>query len=384
MKTTLTVLGSTGSVGVNTLDVAARHAERYEVFALAAHRNADLLAEQCRAFEPTYAAIADESKYAELKDAVAGLKTEVVAGADELARIAGDERGEVLVSGIVGGVGLKPLLSAARAGKRILFANKEALVIAGALLKRECRAAGAQLLPLDSEHNAVLQCLAGGQPPSSVVLTASGGPLLNLPLEDFAEVTPEAACAHPNWKMGAKISVDSATLMNKGLEVIEAVDLFDLEASQVGVLIHPQSIVHALVHYADRGCVAQLAAPDMRIPIAATLAWPERIESGAESLDLAAVARLDFSEVDGERFPCFGLAMRVLETHRGARVVLNAANEEAVAAFLRGELRFDRIAAVVEEVLTRTDRRIADDLDEILDLDAEARRAAVKATVRLR
>lgn len=381
-KEPLTILGSTGSIGVNTLDVVSRHAGRYAVFALAARRNVETLAAQCRAFKPTYAAIADETKYAQLKGALEGLDTEALAGDDALVQLAADERGGTLVSGIVGSVGLRPMLSAARAGKRILFANKEAVVVAGALLKRECRAHGAQLLPLDSEHNAVLQCLAGGQPALAVILTASGGPFLDTPIGELAKVTPEMACAHPNWKMGAKISVDSATLMNKGLELLEAADLFDLEASQVSALIHPQSVVHALVGYADRGFIAQLASPDMRIPIATALAWPERMESGAETLDLAAVARLDFGEIDTARFPCFELATRTLHADRSARIVLNAANEEAVAAFLRGDLQFDRIAAIVDEMLGRINRRAGDALDDILELEEETRRATAQAVRR--
>lgn len=376
VKKTLTILGSTGSIGESTLDVVARHAERFEVFALAAHRNVERLAQQCRRFKPRYAAVADESKYAELKSALRETDTEPMAGMSALLELAEHEKGDTLISGIAGGVGLQPLMGAARAGKRILFANKEAVVMAGALLKRACAESGASLLPLDSEHNAVLQCLAGEQTPTHVVLTASGGPFLNTPLKDFAKVTPKMARAHPNWNMGGKISVDSATLMNKGLEVIEAVELFDLSAAQVRAVIHPQSIVHALVAYADRGYIAQLATPDMRIPIAASLVWPERVDSGAEPLDLAAVGELTFSEIDTRRFPCFALAMRVLEMGHSARVVMNAANEEAVDAFLRGELRFDYIVRAVEETLAHIDRRAEDSLNAILELDADARRAA--------
>ena len=383
MKTPLTILGSTGSIGVNTLDVVARHAEKFEVFALSANKNMPLLIEQCRQFKPRYAMLADETKYAALKTALDDCgddcETEAVSGDNALVDLAGDARGGMLISGIVGSAGLKPLLGAARAGKRILFANKEAIVIAGGILKRECEKSGAQLLPLDSEHNAVLQCL-NEQKPTTVTLTASGGPFLNTPIETFAEVTPEMACAHPNWDMGDKISIDSATLMNKGLEVIEAIDLFDLGVGQVNALIHPQSIVHALVGYADGSFIAQLAMPDMRIPIASALMWPERMDSGAPTLDLAAVGHLSFDEIDTERFPCFKLAMDVLSMPRGARVVLNSANEEAVDAFLKGALRFNRIIQVVETAVAQLQKQMtaldADNLDDILELDTEARRCA--------
>ena len=376
MKTTLTILGSTGSVGRSTLDVVARHRRLYDVYALTAHNDVDTLAMQCRQFKPRYAVIANEARYAALRSALDGRVTRALSGTQALHDLAGAASAGVIVSGIVGVTGLRPLFRAVQAGKRVLFANKEPMVVAGALLRRECRKSGATLLPLDSEHNAIMQCFVGETQPVSMTLTVSGGPLLDLPVGELASVTPGQACAHPNWEMGAKISVDSATMMNKGLEVMEAVDLFEFQPRQVQVLIHPQSIVHGFAAYPDGSVIAQMAEPDMRVPIACALAWPRRVQSGVKPLDLAAIGRLDFSEVDEKRFRCFALARQALDGGPDARVLLNAANEVAVAAFLDGRLRFDLIPAVVEEVLSGGAASGGGDIDAILSLDGEGRRLA--------
>lgn len=375
-RLSLTILGSTGSIGVNTLDVVAQHRDAYDIYALSAYDNVDVLAEQCLRFKPRYAAIVNEARQDELKQALRGQKTEVMVGAPALQTLAVDDNSGVVISGIVGIAGLIPLFGAVRAGKRVLFANKEPMVVAGSLIKRECGKSDATLVPLDSEHNAIMQCLAGMSRPVSLTLTASGGPFLNRPVDELAAITPAQACAHPNWEMGAKISVDSATMMNKGLEVIEAADLFDFDSGQIRVLIHPQSIVHGFVTYRDGSVIAQMAEPDMRIPIACALGWPQRISSGVKVLDLAAVGRLDFSEVNEVRFPCFALARQALCDGDEARVLLNAANEVAVAAFLSERLRFDRIASVVDAVLSGSITMKADSLEAVLAIDREGRRLA--------
>jgi 1-deoxy-D-xylulose-5-phosphate reductoisomerase len=379
------VLGSTGSIGVSTLDVLARHPGRFEVAALAAASSHALLLEQCRVHRPRVAVLADPRAARELESGLrlAGLATQVAYGDDALAEIAASADVDAVMAAIVGAAGLPSTLAAARAGKRVLLANKESLVVAGELLIDAARRGGATLIPIDSEHNAIFQCmpadLVPGRVPHGVrrvLLTASGGPFLRATRAELARVTPDQACAHPRWKMGRKISVDSATMMNKGLELIEACLLFGIEPSQVEVVVHPQSIVHSLVEYVDGSILAQLGNPDMRTPIAHALGWPERICSGVESLDLVAAARLDFEAPDVERFPALRLAREAAEAGGTRPAVLNAANEVAVAAFLAGELGFDRIAAVVESVMDRYEHRAVASLDVVLEADAGARALA--------
>ncbi len=377
-KRVITVLGATGSVGVSALDVIARHADRYRVFALTAHTNVELLAEQCARFKPACAVVADAAHLDAAKECLRGLPTQALAGAAALEQVAADERCDTVIAGITGAVGLAPTLAAVRAGKRVLLANKEALVMAGALFMRAVKDSGAVLLPVDSEHNGVFQCLA--QAPAAavekIILTASGGPFLDTPASALATVTPAQACAHPNWDMGAKISVDSATMMNKGLEVIEACWLFDLSPEQIEVLVHPQSVLHAMVVLKDGSVLAQLAQPDMRVPIACALAWPERIASGVSALDFTRGVQLQLQAVDEGKFPCLALAWRALRAGGTAIIALNAANEVAVAEFLAGRLRFDQIAEVVQTVVDATKAQPADSLAAITAADAAARTQA--------
>ncbi|HET9329465.1 MAG TPA: 1-deoxy-D-xylulose-5-phosphate reductoisomerase [Steroidobacteraceae bacterium] len=379
------VLGSTGSVGESTLDVLARHRERFRLVAIAAHTNAGKLARQVREWQPAYAALADERAAAELRALVgaAAPDTQLLAGPGALEEIARLAEVQCVMAAIVGAAGLRSTLAAARAGKRLLLANKESLVMAGPLLVAAVNAAGATLLPIDSEHNAIFQCLPPGArtgvaPPGlrRVLLTASGGPFRDLPGEALAEVTPEAALAHPNWVMGRKISIDCATLMNKGLELIEACLLFGLAPAQVQILVHPQSIVHSLVEYVDGSMLAQLGSPDMRTPIAHALAWPERIDSGVEFLDLLKAGRLDFRAPDAERFRCLALAQAAARAGGLYPVVLNAANEVAVEAFLARQLNFPGIAAVIEAVVERGTGGAIGGLDDVLAADAEGRARA--------
>ena len=383
-RRTITILGATGSVGVSALDVIARHADNYRVFALTANASVELLAEQCARFEPDYAVIADAAQLGALKARIAASKTEALAGADALSRVASDRRCDTVLAGIVGAAGLTPTWSAVTAGKRVLLANKEALIMAGALFMREAERSGATLLPVDSEHNGVFQCLDRIERPWSaavekIVLTASGGPFLDAPPESLAQVTPEQAVAHPNWEMGAKISVDSATMMNKGLEVIEACWLFDLAPEQVEVVVHPQSVVHAMVVFRDGSVIAQMARPDMRVPIACALAWPERIDSGVGALDFSRGVELQLREVDEEKFPCLPLAYRALRAGETAVIALNAANEVAVAEFLTGRLRFDRIAEVVQATLDAVETRPVKTLEAVIAADTAARQRAREA-----
>jgi 1-deoxy-D-xylulose-5-phosphate reductoisomerase len=380
----LTLLGATGSIGSSTLDVVARHPGRFRVFALTAHRSADALLALCARHAPRYAVLSGLAEDAALRRrfADAGRGTELLFGARALEEVAAAPQCDVLMAAIVGAAGLAPTLAGTRAGKRVLLANKEALVMAGPFFMRAVRESGAALLPIDSEHNAVFQCLpqAAGAPSVSAVrrilLTASGGPFRSAPVERLALVTPEEACAHPNWVMGRKISVDSATMMNKGLEVIEARWLFDLPAERIEVLIHAQSIIHSLVEFVDGSLIAQLSNPDMRIPIAHALGFPERIASGATSLDLAAIGQLSFEAPDARRFPCLGLAYAALRDGGTAPAVLNAANEVAVAAFLENKLRYTAIPQVVADVLERVAAGRADSIEAVLDADRAARRAA--------
>ena len=380
----LTLLGATGSIGTSTLDVVARHPDRYRVFALTAHRAAEALLALCVRHAPRYAVLSGLAEDPELRRrfAAAGCATELLFGARALEQVAADPECGVLMAAIVGAAGLAPTLAGARAGKRVLLANKEALVMAGPFFMRAVRESGASLLPIDSEHNAVFQCLPQAAGAASVravrriLLTASGGPFRLAPLDALSRVTPDEACAHPNWAMGRKISVDSATMMNKGLEVIEAHWLFDLPADRIEVLIHSQSIIHSLVEFVDGSVIAQLSNPDMRIPIAHALGFPERIESGATPLDLAAIGQLSFEQPDARRFPCLGLAYAALREGGSAPAVLNAANEVAVAAFLEGKLRYTAIPQVIEHALGRMPAARADSLEAVLDADRAARRTA--------
>ena len=381
----LAVLGSTGSIGVSTLDVVARHPGRFRVHALAAQRDVEGIFAQCMRFEPPVVALADEQAAGRLaaKIRAAGLGCEVQAGARAIELLAAHAAVDTVVAAIVGAAGLRSTLAAARAGKKILLANKESLVMAGALMMDAVRSSGALLLPVDSEHSAIFQALPrgyAGDPQTAgvrrLLLTASGGPFRLLRADQLGAVTPEQACAHPKWVMGRKISVDSATLMNKGLEVIEAHYLFHAAPEQIEVVIHPQSIVHSLVEYIDGSVVAQLGNPDMRTPIAYALAFPERIESDVRPLDLFEVATLQFERPDMARFHCLRLAYDALRAGGATPVYLNAANEIAVESFLAGRLPFDRIPVLIEEVLGRLPAAGTDSLERILGADERARSAA--------
>jgi 1-deoxy-D-xylulose-5-phosphate reductoisomerase len=381
----LCILGATGSIGVNTLDVVARHPERFDVIALSAHSRVDLLFEQCAQVQPRFAVVRDAAQASALAARLrsAGVRTEVLHGANALSELAAHPEVDSVMAAIVGAAGLAPCLAAARAGKRLLLANKEALVVGGELFMAAVRAGGATLLPIDSEHSAIFQCLPEdrarwGERIDHILLTASGGPFRNRDVTTLRDVTPDEACAHPNWVMGRKISVDSATMMNKALEVIEARWLFGLAPEQIRVVIHPQSIIHSMVVCRDHSVLAQLGTPDMRVPIAYGLAFPERVASGAAQLDFANLAALTFEPPDHSRYPALPLAWQCLRGAAGSSAVLNAANEEAVAAFLERRLRFDQIHAVNEQTLQDVHAapvRCAS-LDALLDLDAEARRRA--------
>ncbi len=381
----ITVLGATGSIGQSTLDVVARHPDRFSVFALSAHRQDDKLFEQVLRFAPQFAVLVDGEAAARLRTALraAGSRTEVLCGSEALVDIAAAAEADMVMAAIVGAAGLRPTLAAARAGKKVLLANKEALVLSGQLLLDAVADSGASLLPIDSEHNAVFQSLPtsydrrpGASGVRRVLLTASGGPFRATPVEALAAVTPEQACAHPNWVMGRKISVDSATMMNKGLEVIEAHWLFGASADQIEVVVHPQSVIHSMVDYVDGSVLAQLGNPDMRTPIAHALAWPDRIEAGVRPLDLFEIGRLEFERPDFRRFPCLALAYQALRAGGGAAAVLNAANEEAVAAFLAGRIGFMRIAEVIAASLERAGALAVDTLDAVLAADARGRELA--------
>ena len=388
----IAILGSTGSIGVNALDVIARHPGRYTVVALAANVQWQKLLEQCLRFRPCVAALLDDAAAESLRAALrrAGCDTEVWSGAEGVARIGALDDADTVVAAIVGAAGLASTLAAAQNGKRILLANKETLVLAGEWFMRTARERQATVVPLDSEHNAIFQCLPADFVSAGraneihrLILTASGGPFRTMPLASLDAVTPEQACAHPNWVMGRKISVDSATMMNKGLEVIEAHWLFGLPAERISVVIHPQSIVHSLVEYIDGSQLAQLGAPDMRTPIAHALAYPERIDSGVERLDLTQVGRLEFSEPNLERFPCLRLGFEALRAGGSAPGALNAANEIAVAAFLDGQLRYTDIPRVCEDTLARIRVTPLDNLAAVTACDAGARALARECASRL-
>ncbi|WP_132797990.1 1-deoxy-D-xylulose-5-phosphate reductoisomerase [Variovorax atrisoli] len=385
----VTVLGSTGSVGVSTLDVISRHPEQFEVFALSAATRVDELLAQCAQFSPKFAVMASAPHAALLAEKLKqnGLKTVVLMGDDALETIASHDETDAVMAAIVGAAGLGPCLAAARAGKRLLLANKEALVVGGELFMRTVREGGATLLPIDSEHSAIFQSLP--EDPSTwarridkIILTASGGPFRTRAPETLRTVTPEQACAHPNWVMGRKISVDSATMMNKALEVIEARHLFGVSPEQIEVVIHPQSVVHSMVQFTDASVIAQLGTPDMRVPIAVGLAWPERVESGAARLDFRQMGALTFESPDSALFPGLGLAWHALRAAPGTTAVLNAANEVAVEAFLDRRLRFDCIHAVNMETLERVAPSKPASLADLLAIDASARAAANAAALR--
>jgi 1-deoxy-D-xylulose-5-phosphate reductoisomerase len=391
----LAILGSTGSIGASTLDVVKRHPERYDVVALAAGRNDEKLLAQCLAHRPRHAVLADAAAAERLDAAIRrqGLATRVLQGPGALEQVAAAVDVDVVMAAIVGGAGLPATIAAARAGKTVLLANKEALVMSGALFIAAAAEGGATLLPIDSEHSAVFQSLPRGfvcgrageferSGARRILLTASGGPFRTTPLDRLAGVTPEQACAHPNWVMGRKISVDSATMMNKGLEVIEAHWLFGAPLEAIEVVVHPQSVIHSMVEFHDGSVIAQLGAPDMRTPIACALAWPERIASGVGPLDLAALGKLEFERADAARFPCLALAAEAIRLGGTAPAALNAANEVAVEAFLARRLPFPAIAAVIERVLSETGVEPLASLEQVYAVDVEARALASRFVAR--
>ena len=374
MTRKIAILGATGSIGKSTLDLVERNPEGFEVVAVTAATNAEALADIARRTRARLAVVADESRLKDLQELLAGSDCRAAAGEMALAEAAASEA-ELVIAAIVGCAGLGPTMAAVEAGKTVALANKEALVTAGELMTRAARVSGTTLLPIDSEHNAIFQCLAGAriEDISRMILTASGGPFRTASAERIARATPAQAVAHPNWSMGAKISVDSATMMNKGLELIEARHLFGLSSDRIDVLIHPQSVVHSLVEFVDGSVLAQLGAPDMRIPIAFALAWPERMGTPAKRLDLAAIARLEFETPDLSRFPALRLAREALEAGGAAPIVLNAANEVAVAAFLAGRLRFPEIAELVERALDDSNAGPPSSIEDVLEVDRATR-----------
>lgn len=378
----ITLLGATGSIGMSTLEVIALHPDRFQVFALSAHRNIERLFEQCQRFKPRYAVVIQESAAEQLLARLkqVDLPTEVLVGVEALSLIAAHPETDYVMAAIVGAAGLKPTLAAAYAGKRVMLANKEALVMSGQLFMDAIKAGGAELLPIDSEHNAIFQCL----PPQNrqqgvhqLLLTASGGPFRTWSAERLESVTPQQAIAHPNWSMGQKISVDSATLMNKGLETIEACWLFDMPMANVEVVVHPQSTIHSMVTYCDGSVLAQLGNPDMRTPIAYALGYPERLSSGVKPLDFFQLARLDFERPDLERFPCLRLAAEAHNTGGYATIALNAANEEAVQAFLNYQIKFTDIPVLIEQVMAQARSGTPTTLDSIFIQDKDSREAAL-------
>ena len=387
----ITILGATGSIGISTLDVIDRHSRAYNIFALTGNKKIPLLAEQCAKFNPKYAVVMDAEAAGELVNLLTQnhVSTEVLVGTDALASVSSHEDVDIVMAAIVGSAGLIPTLAAANAGKKVLLANKESLVMAGNLLMQAVDKSGATLLPIDSEHNAIFQCLPrdiknlskGGV--SKLLLSASGGPFRGWSLGEMDEVTREQACAHPNWSMGKKISVDSATLMNKGLELIEACWLFDVTYDQIDIVVHPQSIIHSSVQYVDGSVLAQMGNPDMRTPIAHALAWPKRINSGVSDLNLTEIAKLDFEEPDLVNFPCLGLAYEAARVGLDAPVVLNASNEVAVQAFLDGRIGFTQIAEVVADTMARAIFKEPDSLSGVQESDKEARATSAEIILRV-
>lgn len=378
----ITVLGATGSIGLSTLDVIARHPDRYQVFALSGYSRIDELLTLCKRHRPAFAVVPSAEAATRLRQGLgaAGCATEVLEGEAGLCQVAAASEVGTVMAAIVGAAGLRPTLAAVEAGKKVLLANKEALVMSGALFMDAVRRSGSVLLPIDSEHNAIFQCMPGDYARGlgavgvrRILLTASGGPFRETPAEVLLDVTPEQACAHPNWSMGRKISVDSASMLNKGLELIEACWLFDAKPSQIEVVVHPQSVIHSLVDYVDGSVLAQLGNPDMRTPISNALAWPERIDSGVAPLDLFAIARLDFQAPDEQRFPCLRLARQAAEAGNSAPAVLNAANEVAVEAFLQRRIRFPEIAGMIEQVLDQEPVVALPTLEAVFAADQRAR-----------
>ena len=382
----ITILGATGSIGLSTLDVLARHDDRYRVVALTANRQVERLAELCQKFQPQFAVMADADAAAQLEKNIKSTcpDTQVLSGTEGLVMVAAHESVDDVMAAIVGAAGLAPTLAAANAGKRVLLANKEALVMSGQLFMDAIRNNNAELLPIDSEHNAIFQCLptdyAKGLSSVGVkriLLTGSGGPFRTADMQSLKQVTPDQACAHPNWDMGRKISVDSATMMNKGLEFIEACWLFNATPDEIEIVVHPQSIIHSMVEYVDGSILAQLGQPDMRTPIAHALAWPQRMASGVQALDLFAVGRLDFERPDFERFPCLRLADDAIRQGGTAAAILNAANEVAVEYFLDNKIRFTDIPAVIENVLSKNSATRVETLEQVIQADAAARAQAM-------
>jgi 1-deoxy-D-xylulose-5-phosphate reductoisomerase len=378
----LTILGATGSIGQSTLSVVAEHPEAYRVYAVTANTQVERMLEICQQHHPRVAVMSDRKSADQLAALMrdASLDIEVLAGEQGLSEVAAAAEVDIVMAAIVGSVGLMPTLSAVRGGKRVLLANKESLVMAGHLFMREVATHGAELLPIDSEHNAIFQCLPAGYPVGlescgvrKILLTGSGGPFRETPLDQFESITPAEAIAHPNWSMGPKISVDSATMMNKGLELIEACWLFGVDHSQVDIVLHPQSIVHSMVAYNDGSVLAQMGNPDMRTPIANALAWPQRIDSGVEPLDLILVGQLDFAKADDKRFPCLRLARQAIQQGGTSMAILNAANEVAVEAFLAGRIGFTRIPQLIEMTMNCVSSSDPDDLQQILQDDRAAR-----------
>lgn len=381
----VTILGSTGTIGRNTIDVLDRYPDRYRIVSLTAHRNVNELFQQCVKYKPLVAVMRDKNAAEELGDRLKaiGSKTRVHAGVEGLICAATLDESDTVMAAIVGAAGLIPTLEAVKSGKRVLLANKEPLVMCGHIFIEEAKRSGATLLPIDSEHNAIFQCMPSNYRTGStaegvrrILLTCSGGPFLNTPADALSAVTPAQACDHPNWNMGRKISVDSATLMNKGLELIEACWLFGVGPEKISVIVHPQSVVHSMVDYVDGSVLAQMGNPDMRTPIAHALAWPQRINSGVVALDFFSVSRLDFQEPDHERFPCLNLAAEAIRRGGTSPAILNAADEIAVEAFLEGRITFTSIAEVVSHVLETTEMHMADDLPSILGDDEAARNQA--------
>ena len=377
----ITILGATGSIGASALDVIARHPDKYAVYALTANTNVAQMAKICQRHQPRYAVMGNNQTADQLSKLLSsGSVTEVISGEQSLSRVASDSEVDIVMAAIVGSIGLMPTLAAVRAGKRVLLANKESLVMAGSLFMKEVEQHGAELIPIDSEHNAIFQCLPQGKYSqlkdkgvSNILLTGSGGPFRDLPLADFKQVTPKQAITHPNWDMGPKISVDSATMMNKGLELIEACWLFSVDETDIEIVLHRQSIVHSMVAYNDGSVLAQLGNPDMRTPIANALAWPQRIDSGVEPLDLLQVSRLDFEVADANRFPCLRLAREAFRQGGTSMAILNAANEVAVDNFLNHRIKFTEIPRLIEQTLQHIKSNAADSLEAALDDDARAR-----------
>ncbi len=376
------ILGSTGSIGVNTLDVIRLHQDRFSVFALTANVNVEILLAQCLEFAPEFVAMADEASAVSLKARLhqAGSSTQVLQGEAANTQLASHAQADVVVAGIVGAIGLLPILAAARAGKIILVANKEPLVMLGSQIMHEARDHGATIIPVDSEHNAIFQCMPGGGADGmlksgieKILLTGSGGPFRNMELAEFAQITPAQACAHPNWEMGRKISVDSATMMNKGLELIEACALFDVSPDFVQIVVHPQSIIHSMVQYVDGSILAQMGAPDMRTPIAHALGWPDRIESGTARLDLIELAHFDFQAPDEVKFPALRLARAAAQEGGTLPAILNAANEVAVDAFLNNRIGFNRIPALIESAMDTIENQQERSLESVLEADQRSR-----------